>query len=162
MKLFNAIAAATVAALSITAPAQAAPTRGEALINALTTSIEATGTRIVADAPRICKDKNTLGMYEFEDKVIDQLTLCVDNHNGDNRELLDTFLHETVHMVQTCKGGAIFTAGSILSKAHEKEIDFVAKNYSKDDFHLEMEARVIAADLNVPFVTSLINKYCFE
>jgi hypothetical protein len=77
-------------AFGVVLPAKATPT-----VEALFAAIRARGTSVVVDAPRICnKSKDMLGMYEYQKNVIDQLTICVHNHNGNSVEVFDTLLHE--------------------------------------------------------------------
>ena len=126
----------------------------------LLTTVQATGTRVVVDDPRNCKDPKVLGYYSYQRNVIDQLTLCVANHRGDSAELYDTILHESVHVAQTCKGGPLFTTRSIRDAATITELKFVANEYSEAHFDQEMEARVIARNQDEVYVTNLIKEHC--
>jgi hypothetical protein len=159
MQKVLATTAAALASFTIATPVHA---QGN-IIETLLTRVTETGTTVAADDARICKDKTNLGMYEYEKDVIDQLTICVANHNGNDRELLDTILHESVHVAQVCKGeGAIHSLDSLLEYANAKEVHFVASQYSKEDFAIEMEARVIAAEMNPQVVINMLEKFCFE
>jgi hypothetical protein len=158
MKRFAATAAAALAAFTIATPAQAKTHPVEVLLNL----IADTGTTVVVDDARICKNKTTFGMYEFEKDVIDQLTICAANHKGDEAELFDTVLHESVHVVQACKGDTIFGHASIMAEANPKEATLVAAEYPRDQFVSEMEARVIASQMDIRLVINLVEKFCFE
>jgi hypothetical protein len=141
---------------SFIAPAYATPT-----VTALFAAIEATGTTIVVDAPRICNDKDMMGMYEYTKNVIDQLTVCVANHHGNSDEVFDTLLHESVHIAQACNdGNPLFTAHSIAAVARPLEIETVRRFYPASQFNRELEARVIARDQDEVFVTELIKEHC--
>jgi hypothetical protein len=149
-------AAAAAFAFTFATPAQAAT------IGHLLDEVKLTGTSIAVDIPRVCGDKGVLGKYEFKTGLVDQLTICIDNHKGDETELVDTVLHEAVHIVQACKGGPVYTRDSLLDYANAKEVHFVATQYNADEFHDEIEARVIAAELNPQIVIDLLRKHCYE
>ena len=129
-------------------------------VHRLIETIEATGTAIVKNDPRFCSDKNILGFYSYRKDVIDQLTLCVANHKGDSVELYDTFLHEAVHVAQTCNGGPLFTAHSIANSATLSEMKAVHGMYSQHQHHKELEARVIAREQDANYVATLIKEHC--
>jgi hypothetical protein len=146
--------AALVVVTTWASPAFATPE-----LQRLLAAIQATGTTIAVDGPE-CKDKQLFGQYSFKTNVIDRLSICVDNHNGDNAELYDTILHESVHVAQACKGGNLFTNGSILRAATDDELSFVRRNYSESQSSVELEARVIAREQDEVFVTNLIKEHC--
>lgn len=147
---------ATIALIASTVnPAQATPQ-----LRALLTAVEATGTVVAVDHPSICKDPQTFGMYSYRRNVIDQLTICVANHQGDGAELYDTILHESVHVAQACKGGNLYTISSIFRAATPDELAVVRKHYNKSQSSLELEARIIARDQDEVFVTNLIKEHC--
>jgi len=131
-------------------------------ITKLLEAVQATGTTIAVDLPRICNDRSILGYYEYESKVIDQLTICIDNHQGDEAELRDTVLHETVHVVQTCNGGRLFSPQSIRGAAKHNEFRDVSSSYKDDEFDEELEARVIAREWDEAYVIGLINEHCYR
>jgi hypothetical protein len=102
-----------------------------------------------------------MGLYTYQHKVVDQITICVANHNGDDKELRNTVLHEAVHIVQACNQGLpIFNAKSLLNNISKDEAEFVVSTYPKDQAHTEIEARVIANNNDEEYVTQLLNKYC--
>lgn len=150
---FTLTAIALVA--SFVAPVHATPQ-----LRGLFAAIEATGTTIAIDDQRFCNDQNIMGMYTFQRNVIDQLTICVDNHKGDAAELRDTVLHESVHVAQACKGGPIFTVQSLLPHVNRYEANHVITTYPQQQHHVEIEARVIAADQDEVYVTNLIKEHC--
>jgi len=129
-------------------------------VDALFNAIKATGTSIAVDHPQVCKDKSIMGMYEYQRNVLDRLTICVANHKGDNNELRDTVLHESVHVAQTCRGSYLFTPESIVRAANPQEIIFLNQRYPQAQFQTELEARVIARDQDEVFVTNLIKQHC--
>jgi hypothetical protein len=147
--------AAALAVAGFVLPAHATPT-----VRALFAAIEATGTTIAVDVPRICNDKNMMGMYEYEKNVIDQLTMCLGNHKGDNAEVYDTLLHESVHIAQACKGGPLFSHTSIAREASYNELKTVQQFYPADQHVTELEARVIARDQDEVYVTDLLKEHC--
>lgn len=138
-------------------PALASPT-----LDDLFNTIKATGTRVVVDDPRSCKDPRNLGQYEFEKNKVDQYTICVANHKGNNAELYDTVLHEAVHVAQACKGTTLFSYESIIQAAKPGEIQLVASGYPQHQFNAELEARVIAREQDEVFITGLLKQYCFK
>jgi hypothetical protein len=157
LALASASALASFAVFCAPAPAQ-----DQTPLENLLTRIKETGTSLVVDAPRICGDKSNLGMYEHKAGVIDQLTICIDNHDGDEDELVNTVIHEAVHIAQTCKGGTIYTLNSLLDHANAKEVHYVTTNYPTHKGHREIEARVIAAEMDPDTATALIEEHCFE
>ena len=80
--------AAALAVAGFVLPAQASTTMKE-----LFRTITATGTTIAVDDPQLCKDPQLMGQYTFQRNVVDQLTICMANHQGDDDELYDTILH---------------------------------------------------------------------
>jgi hypothetical protein len=138
------------------------PAQAQTPLQNLLTRINETGTSLVLDAPRICGNQGNLGMYEYQHGVIDQLTICIDNHDGDDDELLNTVIHEAVHIAQVCKGGTIYTLDSLLDHANAKEVHYVTTNYPTHKGHREIEARVIAAEMDPDVATALVEKYCFK
>ena len=156
-RLLFAIGATTTAILSL---ANAAPAKASPTVRALLVAIAETGTTISIDDPQFCKDKGVLGKFNYQKDVIDQLTLCVENHEGDNAELYDTILHESVHVAQACKGSALFDPHSIYQSALAIEVDLVARQYPLEVADEELEARVLARSEDEVFITDLIKKYC--
>ena len=147
--------AAALAVAGFVLPAQASPTMKE-----LFSTITATGTTIAVDDPRMCKDPHLMGRYTYERNVIDQLTICKANHQGDADELYDTILHEAVHIAQLCKGGPLFKPESIYRHALAREVDTINAHYPRSQAYIELEARVIARDQDEVFVTNLIKEHC--
>jgi hypothetical protein len=135
--------------------AQASPT-----VMALFNAVKATGTEVAVDHPAVCSDKEVMGMYQYQRNVIDRLTICVANHNGDNMELRDTVLHESVHVAQACKGGHLYNPVSIVQVADPREVVFLNQRYPQAQFQRELEARVIAREQDEVFVTNLIKEHC--
>jgi hypothetical protein len=131
-------------------------------LQALFSTIQATGTRVAVDDPRVCRDPGLMGIYEYQRGVIDQYTICVTNHRGNNAELYDTVLHEAVHVAQACKGGSLFSYESIIKAAKPNEIQTVGSGYPNQQFNHELEARVIARDQDEVFVTNLLKQHCFN
>ena len=152
--MFKQIVVGTIAVVAIGMPAYASPT-----LKALFDTIKATGTTIVSDSPR-CKNPKLMGQYEYVRNQIDQLTICLDNHKGDEAELFDTILHESVHIAQACKGGALFSYESIIKAAKPVEIQQAGATYANDQFNTELEARVIARETDEVYVTNLIKEHC--
>ena len=147
--------AAALAVAGFVLPAQATPT-----LKALFSTIAATGTTIVVDDPQLCKDPQLMGQYTFQQNVIDQLTICVENHQGDEAELYDTILHESVHIAQLCKGGPLFRPESIYRVALATEVDTINARYPHSQAYIELEARVIAREQDEVYVTNLIKEHC--
>ena len=150
-KLFTA----TLAVFGFVMPAEATPT-----MQALFSAIAATGTSIVIDDPGMCNNPQLMGRYTYQRNVVDQLTICVENHKGDNAELYDTILHESVHVAQLCKGGPLFKPESIYRVALATEVVTINEHYPVHQAQIELEARVIARDQDEVFITNLIEEYC--
>jgi hypothetical protein len=136
-------------------PAQATPQ-----LRNLLTAVQSTGTTLAVDDPQQCRDPKLMGRYSYQRNVVDQLLICVANHKGDNAELYDTILHESVHVAQACKGGPLFNPESIYRFALATEVDLVKKAYSNSQSLIELEARVIAREQDEVFVTNLIKEHC--
>ena len=147
--------AAAFAVAGFVLPAQATPT-----LNELFSTIAATGTTIAVDDPQLCKDPQLMGKYIFQQNVVDQLTICVENHQGDEAELYDTILHESVHVAQLCKGGPLFRPESIYRVALATEVDTINARYPHSQAYIELEARVIAREQDEVYVTNLIKEHC--
>ena len=149
-----------LAAVVLTVAALITPANATPQLRALFNAISETGTTIAIDDPQLCKDPQLMGRYTFTRNVIDQLTICVENHQGDNAELYDTILHESIHVAQLCKGGPLFKPESIYRVALATEVDTISKHYPRSQAYIELEARVIARDQDEVFVTNLIKEHC--
>jgi hypothetical protein len=147
--------AAAIAVAGFVLPAQASTT-----VDKLFDAIKATGTNIAVDIPRVCNDKDMLGLYEYQRNVVDQLTICVANHHGDDAAVFDTLLHESVHVAQQCYGGALFKPQSVWKDATYNELKTVQTFYPTDQRDTELEARVIARQNDEVYVTNLITQHC--
>ena len=147
--------AAAIAVFGFVMPAEATPT-----MQVLFSTIAATGTSIVIDDPGMCNNPQLMGRYTYQRNVVDQLTICVENHQGDNAELYDTILHESVHVAQLCKGGPLFRPESIYRVALAREVDTINQRYPRSQAFIELEARVIARDQDEVFATNLIKEHC--
>ena len=79
-------------------------------IDTLAESIRSTGTKIVES--NTC-EKGFQGYYQFEDKKIDQLTVCANNIDmKDPDQVWEVYAHEVTHIVQACdkaEGGRAFS-----------------------------------------------------
>jgi hypothetical protein len=129
-------------------------------VRALFETIKATGTEVVADHPSVCSDPKVMGMYQYTPRVMDRLTICIQNHKGNSAELRDTVLHESVHVAQACKGGPIFSPVSLVKAADAEDVVFLNSRYPQSQFIIELEARVIARDQDEVYVTNLIKQHC--
>lgn len=89
--------AAGLAPLLLGGPAVAAT---QVDIEALAELIRSTGTTIVES--QTC-EKNMYGLYQFEDKKIDQLTICGNNIDlNDPDQVWEVYAHEATHIMQAC------------------------------------------------------------
>ena len=149
-----------LAAVVLTVAALITPANATPQLRALFNAISETGTTIAIDDPQLCKDPQLMGRYSFKQNMVDQLTICVENHQGDNAELYDTILHESIHVAQLCKGGPLFKPESIYRVALATEVDTINKHYPAHQAYIELEARVIARDQDEVFVTNLIKEHC--
>ena len=149
-----------LAAVVLTVAALITPANATPQLRALFNTIRDTGTTIAVDDPQMCKDPQLMGRYTYQQNVIDQLTICMANHQGDDDELYDTILHESVHIAQLCKGGPLFKPESIYRVALAREVDTINQRYPRSQAFIELEARVIARDQDEVFVTKLIEEHC--
>ena len=127
----------------------------------LLSTLQEAGVNLIADDHPACDNPRSLGRYYYQYGVQNNFVVCVENHAGDNEELRDTVIHESVHVVQACrKGVPIYTQASIVRAAELEQISFVGENYPAKQFHQELEARVLAANEDEVSITKLINRYC--
>jgi hypothetical protein len=69
-------------------------------IDTLSEDIRSTGTRIVT---RNDCEKTLFSYYQFEDKKIDELTLCTNTLNmKDLDQVWEAYAHEVTHIIQAC------------------------------------------------------------
>ncbi len=86
--------------LAILLPAGPAGAATQVDIDTLAESIRSTGTKIVEK--KDC-EKDLHGYYQFENKVIDQLTICVNNLDmNDTDQVWEVYAHEVTHIMQAC------------------------------------------------------------
>lgn len=138
----------------------ATPSAATPQLRGLFNAIKATGTEIAVDLPEVCSNNLMMGKYQYQRGVLDRLTICVHNHNGNSEELYDTILHEAVHVAQFCKGGNLFTPVSIVKSSTPEDIVFLNERYPQEQFAMELEARVIAREQDEVYVTNLIKEHC--
>ena len=122
--------------------------------------VQQTGTEVRYHAPECYTDK-VAGFYRYNSDV-DRLVICPDNQLN-HSDLFDTIRHESVHVVQTCKGSAIMPYDYWLENATPNAKQSVSK-YPQDrrTQHYELEAFTIAEVLSEKDIITLIDKYCFE
>ena len=127
----------------------------------LLSTLQEAGVNLIADDHPACDDPDSFGRYIYNYQGQNDFVVCVDNHNGDDVELLDTVLHESIHVIQACRNGTpIYTQASLVRASTPEQISFVGENYSREQFHQELEARVLAANEDEVSITKLINRYC--
>ena len=127
----------------------------------LLATLQQAGVNLIADDHPACDNPRSLGRYYYQYGVQNDFVVCVDNHAGDNEELRDTVIHESVHVVQACRAGIpIYSQASIVRASNPDQIKFVAENYPTKQFHQELEARVLAANEDEVSIIELINRYC--
>ena len=102
------------------------------------------------------------GMYELNSNV-DRLTVCADNQRN-HSDLFDTIRHESIHVVQACRGGEpIMSYDYWLQNATYNAKQNVSEYpEDRDVQHIELEAFTLAEVLNEQQVINLLDKYCFE
>ena len=110
-------------------------------------------------------DKGVLGVASTQK----QLLVCVENHQeGDYAEMADTLRHESIHLVQLCKGRK-YGATSALLFPDEAEhflndaatwLHMPMDSYPKDKRFAEAEARVLAHGLDEHQIANLLVEYC--
>ena len=128
----------------------------------LARAVEATGTRIVYDTEKC--DDFIYGYYKLEHDnkgniFTDELGICVQNHGDNYQELGDTLRHEAMHVAQACHGGAILPVKDLLPYV-DSRISRLLSTYSKEDYHVELEAFVSAKMLGNSDVVSIVNRMC--
>ena len=128
----------------------------------LLSTLQQAGVNLIADDHPACDNPRSLGRYYYQYGVQNDFVVCVENHAGDNEELRDTVIHESIHVVQACRNGQpIYTQASLVRASTPEQISFVGEHYSRKQFHQELEARVLAANEDEVSITELINRYCF-
>ena len=129
--------------------------------------IRETGTTIQFDA-KDCNTQGLLGYYQLtidSDGEIDRdvMTLCVKQHGSNYAELEDTFRHEAVHVAQACNGMNAINRWQDLSELiSESDYRLIVRNYDRGDYHLEMEAYVLAERMSNDQVAEFVSDNCFE
>ena len=129
--------------------------------------IRETGTTIQYDSAD-CNQRNLLGFYSLtidSDGEIerDVMTICVKQHGSDYSELHDTFRHESVHVAQACNGMDAISRWEDLSKVvSESDYQLIVRNYQRKDWHLEMEAYVLAERMTNEEVAQFVSESCFS
>lgn len=72
-------------------------------IDTLAESIRSTGTKIVE---RKDCEKGLQGFYQFESQKIDQLTICANNVDMSDADMVwEVYAHEVTHIIQACDKG---------------------------------------------------------
>ena len=91
------------------------------------------------------------------------LTICSEPHATSPDELKDTIRHEAWHIVQVCNGGPIYEIDTLDGYLTNQEIRFVkGPAYSEEQYHEEIEARVIAQEEDETFIVNALRNYCFK
>ena len=108
-----------------------------------------------------CQTDKVAGFYQYN-ATVDLLVICPHNQLN-HSDLFDTIRHESIHVVQACKGSAIMPYDYWLENATYNARQSVSE-YPKDRHtqHYELEAFTIAEVLSEKDIIKLINKYCFE
>lgn len=71
-------------------------------IDLLKAELKKTGTSIVESK---CSEENVMSFYEFEERKIDQITICVNNIDTSTPdEYWEALAHEATHVMQACTG----------------------------------------------------------
>ena len=71
-------------------------------IETLKTELKKTGTKVLELK---CKEKELMSYYEFEDKKLDQIVICVNNIDKDDPdEYWESLVHEATHVMHACTG----------------------------------------------------------
>lgn len=130
----------------------AAPAHADPLVDAVQ-QLNAVGVRTrLGDYPRCTQNPTLLGYYHFGSRTI---TVCESNHQGDDREMGDTFKHEAIHAVQHCNGHKPLMGSNTSWLFPQLE----QLGYPDEELHTEAEARVLAS---IPYegLTRLVRAYC--
>ena len=108
-----------------------------------------------------CQTNKVAGFYRLGPDV-DMLVICPYNQLNYS-DLFDTIRHESIHVVQSCKGSAIMPYSYWLENATDNAKQRVSE-YPSDrrTQHYELEAFSIAEVLSEKDVITLIDKYCFQ
>ena len=122
--------------------------------------VQQTGTEVRYHHER-CQTDKVAGFYQFN-STVDRLVICPSNQLN-HSDLFDTIRHESVHVVQACKAGAIMPYDYWLENATHNAKQNVSK-YPKDrqTQHYELEAFTIAEVLSEKDIITLIDKYSFK
>ena len=123
----------------------------------LTQTVRATGTTVLYDQPR-CYEKNTYGYYH---PASDTLVICVENHDGDFKELGDTLRHESIHVAQACNGHKPILDWATISKYSTTRILSIVQRYPISHQHIEYEAFTAAYAMSNTQVAKVVHDFCF-
>ena len=182
--MFKSLAALTAAAVT-TAPAHALTNLSPAMKEWVTThpvlvAVEQYKTDVVIDHKKLCEDKQGLGAYypnvPYKGKVYSILSICVSNHKGDVKELEDTIIHETIHVIQECRArmqsiakgrmSSIRFDGTVNSYYHYQQSlssydqRMIVKYYPFEQRAKEAEARVMAKLMSRTDIAETLEQSC--
>ena len=129
------------------------------LLNAqpLVQTVRATGTVVLYDQPR-CYERSTYGYYH---PASDTMVICVENHDGDYKELGDTLRHESMHVAQACNGGKAILDWATISKYSTNRIHSIVQQYKPEHQHIEYEAFTAAYAMNNNQIKDIVQQFCF-
>lgn len=119
--------------------------------------IISSGTKVQENAP-ICKKYYEVFGYFDSQKLI----MCTDNIKNTispvDYYVNETLYHESVHLAQSCRGGALGVKNPSLSKEKMEEV-VRSSSYNNATFKYELEAYYL--ETRPEEVLTYIKKYCF-
>ena len=130
--------------------------------SAVLAAVKRVGTDVIVNSTD-CNSHEYMGIFvEDHENGTSYIEICTAIHEGDTAELKDTIRHEAYHLVQSCNEGPIFTSTSIRKAADTSTISHVEESgdYPPEQFHTELEARVIAKLMDEEFIIGSIELKC--
>jgi len=103
-------------------------------------------------------------LYGFYNPKANGMVLCT--ANGDNAKIIETFLHEAVHVIQDCRMGLKnestatgYGAKQMANRLPAEEVRWVRSHYPHDQHNHEFEARFL--DNSPEAIAKGLTTYCF-
>ena len=154
------------------APAAAITPEQAAQHNQLIKALEARGVAVTFDSPR-CRALEDLSGYYMS--TARSITLCTGGSTAMTEDNMDTLRHESIHVVQDCKGGGIgnrnlqpvFKPSAVLEMVKNSTLDvdrmievYTSKGASKHVLNLELEAFSGASQLRADAIAYGVLSTC--
>ncbi len=155
MNFFKSLAFTAVVAASSITTVEAQPAGQQALFKAL----DRAG---VTYSKGACEKHGIEDTYGFFVPAKNHIHIC-DDVATTEEQVWETFRHEAVHAAQRCVNPSMsFTVNSsqyLLSNGLQSDWKFIQRAYSKEDWHIELEAFTLMRQSNQQ-IADLVNATC--